>query len=274
MEYNYDVNINLDIAENYKNRLRASYLAKSGIRFARLYLSSDAENFLGDEIEEVKPLLYGKPLPLGGGFITINLESEDGRININKLAESDDVKDMFITLLDNLDIDYEVYYSLVDWIDADDDEFEGSGAEDDHYQKLPVPYSCKNAPLDSIDELRLVRGVDEEVFRELKKYCTIYSSALININKATKEVLLSLSEDITEDDVDRIIQTREEEEYTDIKELEYLDEVYNEIKGKITTEDSVFKVTSIGVVDEIPYQITNYVEKEKSGTKLLYSRED
>jgi general secretion pathway protein K len=274
IEYNYDANINIDIAENYKNKLKADYLAKSGIRFARFYLSSGAENLLGDEIDEVKPLLHGKPIPLGSGVITIKLEGEDGRININKLVESQEVKDMFINLLDNLDIDYTVYYSLVDWIDTDDEVFEDNGAEDDYYQELSTPYPCKNAPLDSIDELRLIKGVDEEVFRELKKYCTIYSGALININEASKEVLLSLCEDITEYDVDKIIQTREEEKYTNINELEYLDKVYDDIKGKITTEDSIYKITSVGVVDEIRYKITNYVQKEESGTKLLYSRED
>ncbi|MGE5608215.1 MAG: general secretion pathway protein GspK [Bacillota bacterium] len=46
---------------------------------------------------------------------------------------------------------------LFDWMDADDDS-QADGAESDHYRSLPVPYRCKNGPLEMLDELLLVRG--------------------------------------------------------------------------------------------------------------------
>lgn len=47
--------------------------------------------------------------------------------------------------------------AIVDWRDTDSDVTE-SGAEDEIYQRLNPSYRCKNAPFESIEELRLVYG--------------------------------------------------------------------------------------------------------------------
>ncbi|MFC1855926.1 type II secretion system minor pseudopilin GspK [Thermodesulfobacteriota bacterium] len=275
VEYNYDANLNVDIAENYKNKMKASYLAKSGIRFVKVYLSSDLEGFIAEGFSDYKQLFYGKPIPVGSGFISITLKSEEGKINLNKIVSSEIVRDQFITLIEGLEIDASIYYSIVDWIDKDDDVFENAGAESLYYETLQNPYQCKNAKLESMEELRLIKGIDDEVYKKLKDNCTIYSNGLININEASKDVLMSLSEDMTEFDVNKIIEDRKEEgEYESIDELSYLGELYNDIKKKITTESKSYKITSVGIVDEISYKITNVVTKGKKSTKLLYSKEE
>jgi len=53
----------------------------------------------------------------------------------------------------------EIAAAIVDWRDTDTDVTDG-GAEDETYQRLTPAYRCKNAPFESLDELRLVRGVD------------------------------------------------------------------------------------------------------------------
>jgi type II secretory pathway component PulK len=52
----------------------------------------------------------------------------------------------------------ELAAAIVDWRDADSTPGDG-GAEDEVYQRLPTPYRCKNAPFESVDELRLVYGM-------------------------------------------------------------------------------------------------------------------
>jgi len=52
--------------------------------------------------------------------------------------------------------------AIVDWRDDNSDITE-SGAEDESYQRLTPPRTCKNAPFESIDELRLVYGATIEV---------------------------------------------------------------------------------------------------------------
>lgn len=48
--------------------------------------------------------------------------------------------------------------AILDWLD-DDDETRTYGAESDYYATLPTPYSAANGPLQSVEELLLVRGV-------------------------------------------------------------------------------------------------------------------
>ena len=50
--------------------------------------------------------------------------------------------------------------SILDWIDTDDASHL-SGAESDYYQRLTPPYYAKNAPIDDLSELLLVRGISE-----------------------------------------------------------------------------------------------------------------
>ena len=52
----------------------------------------------------------------------------------------------------------DVANSILDWLDPDDTP-RSDGAEDDYYSSLPNPYHCKNGPLDSLEELLLVKGV-------------------------------------------------------------------------------------------------------------------
>lgn len=52
--------------------------------------------------------------------------------------------------------------AIVDWRD-EDDEVTDNGAEADVYARLKPSYECKNAPFETIFELRLVYGADDEL---------------------------------------------------------------------------------------------------------------
>ena len=53
--------------------------------------------------------------------------------------------------------------SILDWLDADD-LYRANGAENDYYRSLKEPYDCKNGPMDTVEELLLVKGVTPEIF--------------------------------------------------------------------------------------------------------------
>ena len=99
---------------------------------------------------------------------------------------------VFRRLLDILGIDSSLADGVVDWLDNDDAPRVG-GAESSYYMGLPYPYRAKNDLLDTLDELRLVRGVTPEVFEKLRPFVTVWSSGKVNLNTAPKEVLMSLS---------------------------------------------------------------------------------
>lgn len=52
--------------------------------------------------------------------------------------------------------------AILDWIDTDT-ETRPAGCEDEYYSTLPSPYSCPNKPLQSVEELLLVRGVTPQL---------------------------------------------------------------------------------------------------------------
>jgi DNA uptake protein ComE-like DNA-binding protein len=52
--------------------------------------------------------------------------------------------------------------AIVDWRDQDS-EAEAYGAEDETYSRKDIPYRAKNGDFESVDELLLVEGVDEEL---------------------------------------------------------------------------------------------------------------
>ena len=52
--------------------------------------------------------------------------------------------------------------AVVDWRDTDSNPSE-NGAEDDIYARLTPPYRCKNAPFESIEELRMVYGFTRDI---------------------------------------------------------------------------------------------------------------
>lgn len=54
--------------------------------------------------------------------------------------------------------------AIADWRDADDDVNENGGAERTDYAGASPPYAPRNAPLESLDELRLVRGMTDAVY--------------------------------------------------------------------------------------------------------------
>jgi type II secretory pathway component PulK len=88
---------------------------------------------------------------------------ESGKINLNVLLRIDPsgkVAHDALMKLPNMTED--VADAIVDWIDPDD-EPRANGAESSYYQGLSPSYRCKNGPLDSLEELLLVRGVTPEL---------------------------------------------------------------------------------------------------------------
>ncbi|HRZ40041.1 MAG TPA: type II secretion system protein GspK, partial [Candidatus Omnitrophota bacterium] len=87
--------------------------------------------------------------------------------------------------------------SLIDWKDADDNLSDRSfGGEEDYYQHKKRPYHCKNAPLESLEELLSVRGMNDQLWNDLGPYVTIVPAEgplKVNFSDASQTVLLALA---------------------------------------------------------------------------------
>ena len=118
------------------------------------------------------------------------------------LFQSEDADGQFTSRQD-------VVSSILDWWDPDTERSSfdpgaatvtSAGSEDDLYQRLDEPYKIKNAPFDSLEELRLVRGIGDDfsaTFVEpqphdpVSRVLTIYGSGAVNPNEAPPAVLLA-----------------------------------------------------------------------------------
>jgi general secretion pathway protein K len=99
--------------------------------------------------------------------------------------------------------------AMIDWWDYDEertlfDPGNGTiavgGSEDDVYSTFRDPYVVKNAPFDSLEEIRLIRGVGDDFWATFvesetedprERKITIYASGAVNANFAPPHVLLA-----------------------------------------------------------------------------------
>jgi type II secretory pathway component PulK len=88
---------------------------------------------------------------------------EAGKINLNALIQLDPSGEVAFDVLMKLpNMTEEIADAIIDWIDADDEQ-RPSGAENSHYSGQSPGYLCKNGPLDSLEELLLIKGVTPEL---------------------------------------------------------------------------------------------------------------
>ncbi len=135
------------------------------------------------------------------------LVDEERKININK-ADAKVLERLFKIILSCEDTQaQELAASIIDWRDNDSQLSIPSGsAEDPYYNSLSFPYSAKNSDIEVLDELLLIKGIDDKIFEKIKEYVTIYGDGKVNVNTASPEALLALGFD--EEIADKIILYR------------------------------------------------------------------
>jgi len=280
VETNYSTQVNLRIAGNFRNDLQAFYLAKSGVNIAISYLKYDVENTDTDNLDEDWAKSY-PPIPVGGGFVKVVTEDENAKININVMGNEkadpkirDALSEAISILFERAEVDMEILDSLIDWIDLDKDP-QPEGAENYYYGSLDPPYECKNGPLDTISELLMIRGVTDEVYGKISQHLTVYSDGKININTASKEVLVCLDNGIDEGIAEVIIQFREEKPFDTTVELKNVlndEELYARISAIITVQSNAFSVVSIGRVERVEKMIRTIIDREGNQISYRYWR--
>ncbi len=154
--------------------------------------------------------------PLEGGRITAQLTDLQSRFNLNDLPGNHaKARERFVKLIKGLELEGEVdaetlLFSIIEWMDSDNQSQTG-GAEELYYLGLEKPYRTGNQLLRSVSELRLIKGMTQEVVDGLLPYvAALPEGTPLNINTADVEVLTTYSE---VDNVSAMIEGRGEEGY-------------------------------------------------------------
>lgn len=192
-EFSYSMRTEINITRNFKEEEESYQLALAGIERAKVeilsakepsYVYLDEDGMLVFGQEEEKTVREGK---LEKGTFSYTIADEDGKLNINNASLPQLKYIIRNTGVDITEVDT-IVDSIIDWRDTNDLHML-NGAEEDYYQSLQRPYSCKDGPFNIIDELLLVKGVTPEIFYGITPYLTTWSSNRININTASREVL-------------------------------------------------------------------------------------
>ncbi|MCB9557520.1 MAG: general secretion pathway protein GspK [Deltaproteobacteria bacterium] len=86
----------------------------------------------------------------------------------------------------------EVLRAIIDWADRDTVMFGSTAAEDYRYNTGADPYKSKDQYFDTLEELRLVRGVDERFIAAFEQSLTVYGSCTVNVATASPALLAGL----------------------------------------------------------------------------------
>lgn len=204
----------------YRESIEKRFLAEAGIERGIMELIYRNVNRGQTVVLEGREAWKTDGTPYGGemgvGRYSVRLFDEAGKININKINDSNAI--IMRQLLLNLGVKDEdvntIVDSILDWRDPDD-LVHLHGAESDYYLSLPNPYKAKDADFDTIEELLLVKGVTPELLygtaerKGIIDFLTVIPQAVekINVNSASKEVLMAVP-GMTPEVVEAIISLR------------------------------------------------------------------
>ncbi|MDF3129505.1 type II secretion system protein GspK [Kiritimatiellaeota bacterium B1221] len=229
----FRIRMESDLAARQRFGMKARHLSLGGQEYAKWMLLQATR--VGNEADEDTPeelfvamknlqrgvAIHGYPVKMDEGTIQLSITPESSRRNVNSLSDPD-----WEQMLENSGVPDDYHAQLIaafrDWTDEDEaTRLLGAEEDDSYYQDLELP--VKNDPVESLAELGMIRGFTKAILYggTLEEYydepevvvsgiaglLTVYGNATVNINSASKEVLMSLS-GIREDQVDQIIEGR------------------------------------------------------------------
>jgi general secretion pathway protein K len=181
----------LDVADSQINGFRARQAAEMGIAVGA-----------NPVVKRDDPILQlsGED----GASYRVELRSEGERFNINHmLLNTNDknlLKEIFIYWGIDEDVAQDIADAMLDWVDSNDEE-QLNGAEKPYYEELGRINQPFNRPFYSLDEMRLVRGMDmvEQFKPDWRDWFTIWSAGGLDINEASAEKISIAAECDLED---------------------------------------------------------------------------
>jgi len=218
VEFNRIAIADIDISRNFGDEKKILFVTISGVNaikeLLRLKASYTKSDTLLEEWAKSRAYFDSASGMLDEGKVEGEILDENGKINVNSLIDDrgefdKDHRAIWERLLSQprFGLTEEekntIIYGIKDWIDKDSEITGIYGAEDSFYKRRGYP--CKNSPLNYLEEMLLVNGINEGIFygnryrSGIRAYLTVYGDRTININTAPVPVLMALSDNMTED---------------------------------------------------------------------------
>lgn len=286
-EFVNEVYVDTSHSHNFVASQQAGLLAQSGIDggIKLLQLSNSLKQ--GPPYSSLHdPWAKVPPYDAGVGSVTLSIEEESGKLNLNNATTDNGTRNEYIklteSLLDKLKLAPELSSTLLDWSDLDDRPQPNSyGAETSYYSSLKAPYAAKNQKLETVEELALLKGFTPLLVAKLKPYVTVYgaskgeSETKININTAPREVLASLDPVVKDVLIDQILDYRRKKPIkgpSELNEIAGINAISPLFTSRITYSGSVYRIRSEGRVGE-SISVAEAVVRMGPQPTVLYWRE-
>lgn len=216
-------------ASAFRDNYKAGVLTRAAVQAARAVLQQDLlKDRQAGQFFDAPTDLWAFPIQkyaIGDGLLSAQIEDERGKFNLNDLAAGGDPSAKKLKVLrvkrlfELLQVSPDLVDAIVDWVDFDETP-EPAGAETLYYQTLRPPYRAANAPMQTLGELRLIKGMTEESFAKISRFVTVYpveGETRINLNTAESVVIQALDPRITQAMAGEIMLNRP---YKTIQELD------------------------------------------------------
>ena len=284
LEMNRAVRVEATLAENFRDLTQASCIAQSGVEIARALIQDDDPSYDGPDERwaqfEILAVHSARFFP--EGYFSGRILDENSKFNPNGMVDANGnlnlkKKEQMERLLLLLAHPADWTDALLDWLDADDQP-RPRGAEKEFYLSKKNPHLPKNGPLDSLDELLLIKGVTpsmlygEEGKEGLLNYLTVQSNGRININTASLPVLMSLSPKIDQAMARTVLTYRMEKPFRKMEDLRSLpgwEAVYPSISSEITVGSTYFSAEVLGIYRDARATLQAVIRREGRKTRVL-----
>lgn len=304
----------ISLISRIEQRSQLHYLAQAGIKKAISALRLDLQQNSGTYTVDSKLFRHNNSSEfsaqkMGSGVFEVSYEErnseesgggkyfglidEERKINLNT-AEPEEIRRIIKqALLCDDDKATELTEAIIDWREYGVSKPNGFYS-DDYYANLEDPYTPKDYEFESLDELLLVEGIDQDAYQKLLAFVTIFGQGQVNINTASIEVLIALGLD--EVVAGKLIAVRSgndgfESTFDDfifyktfdiastvksfvgltneqIKQIDYLN-----ARGKITTSSFYYFIRSAAYLDNSHSQLTALAVYNTRENRIEYWRE-
>ncbi len=298
LEFNKNMRQELVSSATVKENSQLGAMIKSGYNLVEAVLLKDAKDNTFDSLYDGWAKLATSDLSavFGRGALELSVDDLAGKLQLNSLGDKNEggknSRELLKVLLlsgDFGDLNVAeadlIVAAITDWVDGNDEEAGIEETENSYYLSLDPSYSCKNGPLEYLEELLLVRGITRELYygsaetKGLRALVTAHGyDGKININSAPAEILGAM-EGMTDELAQKMVSHREDEDneqslknvgwYKNIKP--WPEDVQLEPK-MITTKSRFFGITARARYGELSRTLYAVVDRSSADTIDLVTR--
>ena len=310
LHFNAASRASVNACDAFVTRLQAANCARAGFEYAIATITQNPDPQTNPLLNR---MLSGRhTIDIGPGACAVSLAAENGKLNVNLLRDDNGKLDraridQLLRLIDILNrrhrnmplITYDLVPAIIDWIDPDDTPTvlpfvhgRNAGAESSHYRaagKHPAP---ANQPMQTTDELLLVKGMSPLKVSFPRKresrgsdaslldLLTVYGDGKIDINSAPPLVLQCLSDRIDPVLANLIVAHRKHQPFSTIDQLQQVPGItaalHSTLANVLTTnpQHRYYRLTADGAVGSAAASVIAIIKSDSTSSTaevILYN---